>query len=160
TIQTVAFSPDGRLVAAGGGDWRGIVMLYETATGKEVGQLGTEPARLYGLAFAPDGRTLAVACGDRPVRLFWLADSGEGSCFAGHAGGARAVAFSPDGRRLASGGSDSTVLLWDLAGGRRETLRPSRLDRIWQELASEDAGCAAEAMAVLFASPVEAAAFL
>ena len=69
----------------------------------------------YGaLAFAPDGRTLAIAQLDRTI-LLWDVAAGRRLCeLRGHLDQIWALAFSPDGHRLASGGNDMTVHLWDV----------------------------------------------
>jgi hypothetical protein len=67
----------------------------------------------HGVAFSPDGRTLA-SCGEgKTVRLWELATGECQRILTGHAGSVNRVAFSPDGRTLASCGADKTVRLWD-----------------------------------------------
>jgi WD40 repeat protein len=87
-----------------------------------VARLGTVRWRLggyvYGLAFAPDGKTLASAANDDTVRL-WDADDGkERRRFPGHPPFAITVAISPDGTKIASGGADHRIRLGDLATGK------------------------------------------
>jgi WD domain, G-beta repeat len=73
---------------------------------------------VYGVDFAPDGRTLATASGDRTVRLWDLSDRDQprplGPPLTGHTASVNGVAFAPDGRTLATASTDQTVRLWDL----------------------------------------------
>ncbi|MFP5415901.1 MAG: DUF4082 domain-containing protein [Actinomycetes bacterium] len=77
-----------------------------------------EPLAPTAVAYAPDGRTIAVGTASGSVSLY---DAGTGrvvSTLTGHADAPiTAVQFSPDGSLLASGGRDSTVRLWPTRGG-------------------------------------------
>jgi len=72
SIDGLAISPDGRLVAFGGGREHSIY-LWELATGKQVGRLCGRDHSISALAFSPDGRTLASASGDTTVLLWDVA---------------------------------------------------------------------------------------
>jgi WD40 repeat protein/serine/threonine protein kinase len=68
---------------------------------------------------SPDGRLLAVPCGDAVI----LFDADKGlylRSLMGHNGKVYTVAFSPDGKQLAGGNwdGDNTILLWDVHTGR------------------------------------------
>jgi energy-coupling factor transporter ATP-binding protein EcfA2 len=73
---------------------------------------------VWGVAFAPDGRTLATGSDDRTVRLWDLSNRDQprqlGPPLTGHTSAVWGVAFAPDGRTLATASADRTVRLWDL----------------------------------------------
>jgi hypothetical protein len=71
-----------------------------------------------GVAFAPDGRGLAIAGADHTIRLLAMNPPGQPRVLKGHTDRVSAVAFSPDGKILASAGYDRTARLWDVASGK------------------------------------------
>jgi WD40 repeat protein len=74
---------------------------------------------MNGVAFAPDGRTLATTSTDQTVRLWDLSNRDQprplGAPLTGHTNTVWGVAFAPDGRTLATGSDDRTARLWDLS---------------------------------------------
>ncbi|HZT81324.1 MAG TPA: tetratricopeptide repeat protein, partial [Gemmataceae bacterium] len=118
-VNVLAFSPDGKLLAAGGGRLKGEAWLWDVAAGKQRQPLQGHDYNVTAVAFSPDGKRLATASQDDTIRL-WDAATGRGlGVLSGHAGWVLAVAFSPDGKSLASGGLDGTVRLWDVKGKRQ-----------------------------------------
>jgi RNA polymerase sigma factor (sigma-70 family) len=129
SVYSVAFSPDGKLLASGGGERGkfGTVKLWDLATGKQIASLEGHADLVVSVAFAPDARTLAAAGRDGALELW---DVGQGKTRAdikGHAATVFAVAFSPDGKLLASAGGEELVKpgnksgeirVRDTAGGR------------------------------------------
>jgi tricorn protease-like protein len=70
------------------------------------------------VAFAPDGKSLAVAGRDGTIRLWDMATGKKLREWSAHLGEARSVAFSPDGKAVASGGDDFQVYVWEVATGK------------------------------------------
>ena len=112
-LRSIAWSPDGGAIAAGGalGIW-----LY-TPDLDDLGRLQGHTRAVYDLAWSPDGARLASASHDLTVRVWDRATLAEQWMLEGHTDLVIAVAWSPDGHTLASGGHDGTLRLWDPATG-------------------------------------------
>jgi WD40 repeat protein len=129
--RTLELAPDGRTLAAVPYDTT-PVRLYDTATGKQRVRLRGELAQSsYGVAFSPDGRTLATSWPgpgpDEGTISLWDAAGGKlRRRFRAprHVLGNHFV-FAPDGRTLLTTGSDPLVRLWDTATGRRVLEAPA-----------------------------------
>ncbi len=111
----LAFSPDGKTLAAAGPDH--VVRLWDLATGKVRLELTDPRSRtegLCGMAFSPDGKVLASGHSQGAIHLW---DPGDGKHLAAleEPGGALyQLAFSPDGKLLAAGRDGGTVQLWEV----------------------------------------------
>src|SRR5262249_38520007 len=133
SVWGVAFSPDGKLAASGGGnaphagDPDGApdyaVRLWDPTTGKLIRSMPGHTALVRRVAFTPDGKKL-VSCGfDGFVRV-WSVPSGElvREIEVNPGKWVEDVRVSPDGKRiLTCGGGPDNVKVWDLATGRNLT---------------------------------------
>jgi WD40 repeat protein/tRNA A-37 threonylcarbamoyl transferase component Bud32 len=117
-IVSIAFSPDGRRIAAA--QEGGRIGIYDWESGNPFFLDGHEK-RVFSVAFQPQGKYLASAGADRKV-ILWNVHTGERVFTkSGHegryAGTAYAVAFSPDGRALAAPSDEKTVTIWSVPDG-------------------------------------------
>src|ERR1700721_1718400 len=64
-VCSVAFSPDGRMVASG--SWNGRIMLWEALTGKLRATLQSHKEQINSLAFSPSGKVLAFGTADDSI---------------------------------------------------------------------------------------------
>jgi WD40 repeat protein len=121
TICSVAFSPDGKMLATASDDQQ--VKLWLVSGWKMIRPL-TGAERFKSVVFSRDGQWV-VAGGETGTITIWETATGcQVRQLTGHANAVQHLEFSPDGRTLASAGWDNTVKLWDPISGREtRTLR-------------------------------------
>lgn len=114
-VQSLAFSPDGTLLASGGFQ---VVKLWERPQNVQAHKFAVDAAATA-TAISSDRKQLAVASG-KTVQLFDLGSGKPGAKLNGHAENVTAVAFSPDGSKVFTGSADKTVRIWTTADGKEQ----------------------------------------
>jgi len=123
----IVFSPDGKTLVAGGGsakktkpeELRGKIRLVDPGTGKITKEIAAHSMSMYGLAYSPDGKTLAS--GSKEIKIWEMATWKEQITLKAETKGYyHSLVFSPDGRTLAAGNTkDRVIILWDMATGKQ-----------------------------------------
>lgn len=111
-VKSVAFSPDGDMIASGGADAK--LILWDAQTKQPNAPLSRNNAAVEAVAFSPDGELVASGRDDFTV-ILWKTENREGEPpLRGPGGSVKAVAFSPDGKLLAGASADSKVTVWEM----------------------------------------------
>ncbi len=105
-ISSVAFSHDGKFLAAGGrSGTKGFVRVWDMATRGIWATLPEQPGAVWAVTFSPDSKTLATAGNSQPIKFWDTATSQEIASLDVFDGGVFALAMSPDGKHVVAGGS-------------------------------------------------------
>lgn len=142
-VSSVAFSPNGAIVAAAGKsdllsnkievtydnkgkrkirrrqiDGRPFITFWNTQKREYICTLSDSTLYARSVVFSPDGSLFAAAGTNGTIKLWALPNLGEPKLLLGHGTVVNSIAFSPSGRILLSGGSDGKVKLWSVATGQ------------------------------------------
>lgn len=122
-VNAVRFSPDGKLLATGGGEpsRSGDVVLCDAVSGKVTKKWkDLHDDIVMSLDFSPDGQLLASGAADKIARVTSIASGKLVNLLEGHTHYVMGVAFRADGRVLATAGADGVVISWDMILGERK----------------------------------------
>src|SRR5258706_4246571 len=154
TVTSIAFSPDGRVLATGGVESKsnfdmgtlmnpanqknskgkkandpqdvlkdikiesvGQVLLWDTASGQQVGDIKGHGKGVTDVVFSRDGKLLASSGTDNTIKIWDIATKRELRTLTGHTANIESMDFSPDGRLLASASDEGSTFLWDTNTG-------------------------------------------
>jgi WD40 repeat protein len=121
-VLALDFSPDSRLLAAGGGEpsRSGEIKIWELGKGllgRTLESLHSDT--VFALRFSPDGTKLASGAADKFLKVTNLADGKLLRSFEGHTHHVMAVDWKSNGKQLISGGADNVLKLWDYDSGEQ-----------------------------------------
>ncbi|RIK32998.1 MAG: hypothetical protein DCC55_35795, partial [Chloroflexi bacterium] len=111
-VLSLAFSPDGSLLASSSGDT--TIRLWNVTERRALTTLRGHTHWVRSLVFSPDGAHLFSGSADRTIRVWDVVGRRALEVLRGHEHTIRAIAIHPDGSILATGGLDDTIRLWDL----------------------------------------------
>jgi WD40 repeat protein len=121
-VVSVAFSPNGKLLASGSEDAKKAVIIWDIESHRVLHILVGHPE--FGVivgtvAFSPDGQLLASGCTENGKIAIWAVRQGElVRVLPGHGAYVRCAKFSPNGQLIASAGANGCIRLWEAESGR------------------------------------------
>jgi WD40 repeat protein len=117
-VRSVAFSPDGSLLASASDDK--IVKIWRVSDGQEIHSIAGHKKGVKTIAFSPDGTMLASGSDDKLIKLWRTYDWAEIRTLEGRKKGINSISFSPDGEILVTGTDDNNIGWWRTTDGTVE----------------------------------------
>lgn len=121
-VRSIAFSPNGKLLASGGRDM--VVRIWDAHTGALLHSLPGHSRVVRSVVFSPDGSALASSSGDGTVRIWNPVDGTLRATLTSGKFSPRSLVFSPDGSLIVAGADRGRVIHWNL---RNDPIHPQTL---------------------------------
>jgi WD40 repeat protein len=129
-IFQLVFSPNGKLLAVTGREWEAgrvpAAKIWDVATHTMVKLIAGHRDTVLGVAFSPDGKTMATCGADNSINFWDTTSWREIAPALGQKETVSSVAFAPNGKTLASASFDGTMKLWNFS--TRRELASLKLD--------------------------------
>lgn len=119
-VLALDFSPDGKLLASGGGEpsRSGELKIWNIENGELVKAVPEAHSdTINSVAFSPDGASLATCGSDRFAKIFSVSEGKLIRPLEGHTHYVLGVTWRSDGRMVATSGADSVIKVWDARTG-------------------------------------------
>jgi len=116
SINSVAFSPDGQLIATALDN--GTAKVWNTLTGDLLRTLEEHTATVNSVVFSPDGLLIGTGSSDRTAKIWNTLTGDRLHTLQPDSGMIDSVAFSPNGKLFATGSWDNTTQIWDVQTGQ------------------------------------------
>jgi len=119
-VLALDFSPDGTLLASGGGEPSrgGELKIWNASDGALVRAIpDAHSDTVFCVRFSPDGQLLASGGADKFVRVFQTADGAQVRSFEGHTHHVLGLAWKADAKVIASASADNSIKVWDARNG-------------------------------------------
>jgi len=119
-VLALDFSPDGALLASGGGEPSrgGELKLWNVADGAHVREIpDAHSDTVFCVRFSPDGQQMASCGADKFLKVFNVADGAWVRSFEGHTHHVLGLAWRADGKVIASASADNSIKVWDAQNG-------------------------------------------
>ena len=121
-VLSLAFSPDGKYLATGGGEpsRSGELMIWDVAKRELVRKIeDAHSDTVFGVEFSRDGQKIVSGAADKFVKIHEVATGKHVRSFEGHTHHVMDVSWQADGSTLASAGADNAIKVWNVETGEQ-----------------------------------------